>query len=97
MSTPHTVPIQPFNDALRSRIVSALSEVFERRFASFGQDYDPDALGEATDAVIALFVSELLGVSVELLPQRIIGNGTLRIDPSHAPRFSVESIQGTTG
>lgn len=80
------VPIQPFDDRLRTDIRLAIVRAFERTFKDHGCDYDPDTCGEAADEVIALLVSRLLGVQVERLPSKVVGNGTLVIDPNRAPK-----------
>lgn len=74
------IPIQPFDDTLRTDIFKAIAAAFEAH--SQDTDYDPDTCSEAADRVIALLASKLLGVKVTLAPQRIIGNGTLIIDPT---------------
>lgn len=84
MFTPRTVPIQPFDDTLRTRIVRAIGEAFEETHRLHGCDYDPDTVDNAADRVIAMLVSGLLGVHVEVLPQAVIGNGTLRIHPGRS-------------
>ena len=74
------LPIQPFDDTLRERLFKAIQAPFEEHFQKDKTDYDPDTCGEAADRVIALLVGDLLGVEVTVLPQRIIGNGTLGVD-----------------
>lgn len=80
------LPIQPFDDKLRTRIRMAIVSVFEEQFQKNKVDYDPDTCGRAADNVIALLVSDLLGVEVTLVPEVVIGNGTLEIDTSRSPQ-----------
>ena len=82
MSSAVQLPIQPFDDTLRSRIRLAIGEAFERDYRLHEIDYDPDTVDDAADRVIALLVEGLLGVRVEVLPKRVVGNGVLRIDPN---------------
>jgi hypothetical protein len=79
------IPIQPFDDRLRERVRRAIIGAFEEQYRLHATDYDPDTCGTAADRVIAVLVSELLGVEVTLAPQAIIGNGTLVIDTNKAP------------
>jgi hypothetical protein len=91
------IPIQPFDDRLHERLFRAIIGAFEEQYQlqikeiqrtgieRHEADYDPDTCGTAADRVIAVLVSELLGVEVTLAPQTIIGNGTLVIDTNKAP------------
>jgi len=82
----HRLPIQPFDDALREEICKAIARPFERHYREdpITGSYDPDTIGEAADAVIALAVGKLLGVKTTIAPQAVIGNGTVVLETDRA-------------
>lgn len=73
------VPIQPFDDSLREKMRLAIAEQMEK---CDPENYSPDDTGFVVDAVIAVLVGELLGISVKLAPQNFIGNGSLILNPN---------------